>query len=592
MNHWIAGALAVAAAYLIGSIPFGYLTALWARGIDIRTVGSGNIGATNVGRVLGGRFFALVFLLDMLKGLLPTWGLPMLVARATGQPLASLPVLAALATILGHNFPIYLKFRGGKGVATSFGALAALDPFAMAAAAFAFAIFLLLGRMVSLASILAGFAFVAAHFARVDDPWTKDRIAMSLVTLGLLGLLVARHRSNLARIAAGTEAKVHFRRRRTPPSGKARPLLIVAIVALLGSGSTLAYLVTRPAELHCGVFVLSTRARLRTGHQRAERLTFADEGRLLVVACPRYNHLMLYRIDPEGGPALVRDLTLEGRPVALAAAEDRVYVLQRPVADARHVEPGYWDAFGFDGEPVGARFRVGFDPDDMALIDGGQRALVLLSGRAEGETNRPSPALIVVDIAPGSGTSSLVATLEFDHPGDDPERIAIRPDEAEAAVSLGGSNEVARIDLRDPTAPTIAGRVPFPGPTAPGPLGYGLREGVRVADLEGNGLWAIESGAEARPVSESLGEFVDLLGPGGDVWTIGLDAPGSSLGLVGDRPGRLPLRGPANLGSVRPTGLAFAPRGLDGLLAVADRSGGIHLIDLRTDQRAGLDRRP
>src|SRR3954468_15758840 len=110
--------LAVVVAYLIGAIPFAYLVVYWAKGIDIRTVGSGNVGATNVGRVLGFRYFLLVFALDVLKGLLPTLGIPRAVA-AEGFGVPALPVLVALATILGHNFPIYLKFRGGKGVATS-----------------------------------------------------------------------------------------------------------------------------------------------------------------------------------------------------------------------------------------------------------------------------------------------------------------------------------------------------------------------------------------------------------------------------------------------------------------------------------------
>ena len=121
-------ALSVLAAYLAGSIPFGYLVVYWVKGIDIRTVGSGNLGATNVGRALGFRYFLLVFLLDMLKGFLPTLGFPMLVSRLSGAAPADLPVAVALAAILGHTFPVYLKFRGGKGVATSVGTVLALDP--------------------------------------------------------------------------------------------------------------------------------------------------------------------------------------------------------------------------------------------------------------------------------------------------------------------------------------------------------------------------------------------------------------------------------------------------------------------------------
>ena len=122
-THWdgVTG-LAVLAAYLIGSIPFGYLTARLVKGIDIRTVGSGNLGATNVGRVLGPRYFWLVLALDALKGFGPTWAFPELLRQRADSVPPDLPVLIALATILGHTFPVYLKFRGGKGVATSLGA--------------------------------------------------------------------------------------------------------------------------------------------------------------------------------------------------------------------------------------------------------------------------------------------------------------------------------------------------------------------------------------------------------------------------------------------------------------------------------------
>src|SRR5262245_57516327 len=146
--------LAVLAAYLIGAIPFAYLVARGIKGIDIRTVGSGNVGATNVGRVMGFRYFLLVFGLDVLKGLLPTLGFPSGVAALAGREVPSLGVLVALATILGHNFPIYLRFRGGKGVATSLGAMAALDPVASVMSAVGFATFLLVTQYVSLSSIL------------------------------------------------------------------------------------------------------------------------------------------------------------------------------------------------------------------------------------------------------------------------------------------------------------------------------------------------------------------------------------------------------------------------------------------------------
>src|SRR5689334_22937193 len=101
-----------AAAYLIGSIPFAFVVVYLARGVDIRTVGSGNVGATNAGRVLGFKYFVLVFLLDLGKGLLPTHFFPIAARAWAGADAHGLGVLVALATILGHNFPIYLGFRG------------------------------------------------------------------------------------------------------------------------------------------------------------------------------------------------------------------------------------------------------------------------------------------------------------------------------------------------------------------------------------------------------------------------------------------------------------------------------------------------
>ena len=134
-SPWTQHLLGGLAGYLVGSIPFGYLVYYWARGVDIRTVGSGNIGATNVGRQLGFRYFLLVFALDVLKGLVPTLGVPLGIKSMGIEPTADLPVFVALASILGHNFPVYLKLQGGKGVATSLGALLALDPIACGAAA-------------------------------------------------------------------------------------------------------------------------------------------------------------------------------------------------------------------------------------------------------------------------------------------------------------------------------------------------------------------------------------------------------------------------------------------------------------------------
>ncbi len=206
----VAAALAVVVAYLIGAIPFGYLIARAVRGIDIRTMGSGNLGATNVGRVLGRPYFFIVLALDLLKGLIPTAVFSFLVGRLTGETPVDLPVLVGLAAILGHTFPVYLKFRGGKGVATSLGVVLALEPASCAVAVLVFGVVLVITRYMSLASLSGGVGFMAAHFIRVPAPFSREHIAMSLFSIAVVGLLVVRHRSNLQRIWAGTENRVNL----------------------------------------------------------------------------------------------------------------------------------------------------------------------------------------------------------------------------------------------------------------------------------------------------------------------------------------------------------------------------------------------
>ena len=143
--------------YLIGAIPFGYLIVYWAKGIDIRTVGSGNIGATNVGRNARLPLLPAGLRARRAQGVPADLRPAAVLATALGiDPPADLPVFVALAAILGHNFPVYLGFKGGKGVATSLGALLALDPIACGAAAVGFFAVFFLTRYVSLSSIAGG----------------------------------------------------------------------------------------------------------------------------------------------------------------------------------------------------------------------------------------------------------------------------------------------------------------------------------------------------------------------------------------------------------------------------------------------------
>lgn len=214
----------IAFAFLAGSIPFGHLIAK-AKGIDIRAHGSGNIGATNVGRVLGRRLGFACFALDALKGAIPVlvagwWtGLLGRPTESLGATDLSLWLAVGAAALLGHMFSPWIGFKGGKGVATGFGALLAMWTPLTLPALVAFGVWLgllLVCRMVSIASIVAAFSIPAAVWVRASfatDPDAARRAATPLlVATGAIALLVAwRHRGNIARALRGEERKVFSR---------------------------------------------------------------------------------------------------------------------------------------------------------------------------------------------------------------------------------------------------------------------------------------------------------------------------------------------------------------------------------------------
>lgn len=607
----LAAALALALAYLVGSIPFGYLIGRWVGKVDIRTVGSGNIGATNVGRVLGFRFFVAVFALDFAKGYLPTRFLPG--PLAPGAP--DLPVGVAVAAILGHNFPIFLGFKGGKGVATSLGAVWALDWVASLAAATGFGLLLAAFRFVSVASLGGGLTWLAVHFGRTAGPWGRGQVALSVASMGLMGLLVARHRKNLARLAAGTEPKVSLRRRHEPvnapsptsPSGPTRPagkILTPLLLALTGAGvlaglvaAGLAWSMVQKAEVEAGPYHAEEVARVATGHQRAERLAFLDGGRLLAATCPRYSRVMLYRVTDRRGLDLVADIDAGGRPVALAAGTDRLYVLTRPANDARHIQEGWWEAFSFAGRPLGSRHQVGLYPDDFALVGPASRPhlAVLTSGRGEGDSRRPAGALTTYDVDVGSANPTTLGRVEFDQPGDDPGRLAVAPDGRTAAVSIIGQKPaVAWLDLADLSKPRLVARRAWPEASRPDALRFDGDGSLLATDDGVDVLWH-QAGPDrkptSRPVEGGAGDVVPIRRAGQpDFWAYSLPFDSGLAFLAagagnGHRHDRLPLLGGrAKLSSTRPVGLAVAPD--RGLIAVANRSGGsVHLIALTTATR-------
>jgi len=184
----------IAFAYLLGSIPSGYILGKFS-GVDVRQVGSGNVGATNVAREVGKWQGVLTLLADALKGVVP-------VAIGLAMTLASAGIAAiAAAAFLGHLYPIFLKFRGGKGVATGLGALLVIAPLASVLLVVTFAVVVLLTRLVSLSSIIAAALAPFALWMFVEPP--------AIVSLGafLAAMIVWRHRGNIQRLLAGTEPR-------------------------------------------------------------------------------------------------------------------------------------------------------------------------------------------------------------------------------------------------------------------------------------------------------------------------------------------------------------------------------------------------
>lgn len=189
--------LVLAIAYLLGAVPFGYLLVKWKTGQDVRSSGSGNIGATNVLRTTGRAAGIVTLLLDIAKGFVAVW----VAARLTdSSPLWT--SMAALAVMAGHAFPVFLKFRGGKAVASFIGAFLYLAPLPLVAVLAVFVVVVAVTRYISLGSILASGSFPLAVW------WMSHPPAPVVWAAAIAGLfVVARHHQNIARLAKGAEHK-------------------------------------------------------------------------------------------------------------------------------------------------------------------------------------------------------------------------------------------------------------------------------------------------------------------------------------------------------------------------------------------------
>ncbi len=203
--------------YVLGSVPFGLLIG-WSRGVDIRRQGSGNIGATNVSRLLGRKWGQICFFLDISKGLIPVllalfylWAIGQVESGSMSLIAQGSLLVTGAACILGHIFSIFLRFRGGKGVSTWLGVLLGIWPYFTFTAVFVLLVWVAvwgMTRYVSLASINAAIAFPVGFFVLVYqiDSWELQQLWLLFAFSCLMAaLIIFRHRSNIVRLLAGTE---------------------------------------------------------------------------------------------------------------------------------------------------------------------------------------------------------------------------------------------------------------------------------------------------------------------------------------------------------------------------------------------------
>jgi acyl phosphate:glycerol-3-phosphate acyltransferase len=190
-------AATVLGAYLLGAIPFGLIIAKALAGVDVRTVGSGNIGATNVLRAAGAKAAVLTLLADAIKGWFPV----LLAGRLFPEPWVL--VLTAIAAIAGHNYPVFLRFRGGKGVATSLGVVLAAAPGIGLLCIVTWLAAALLWRYSSLAALVSFAVYPLATFATRSNDAPQGALS-----LFVFGMIYYRHRENIKRLLAGTEPRI------------------------------------------------------------------------------------------------------------------------------------------------------------------------------------------------------------------------------------------------------------------------------------------------------------------------------------------------------------------------------------------------
>jgi glycerol-3-phosphate acyltransferase PlsY len=379
--------------------------------------------------------------------------------------------------------------------------------------------------------------------------------------------------------------------------------LLIGLVSFLVAGAA-AYYATKALSQAPGKTIsrftvagetYAIQSRLPTGLQRADHVAFFDDGDRLAMSCPRYSKITLW--NTEIAPVKIKEVDLQGRPVGLTALGDRIVVLQRPPGDDRHIKPGFFEVFDRDGARVAGPVDVGWDPDQIRIVerDGKSYALILLSGSAEGESNRPAPSLIVASFDRAAAKFEQLSQVNFEADGEDPLHFFLvvetregKTDSARALVCFGRKPGAVWVDWTDPAAARISKRLAWPE-SAGEPARY-------VDDRQAGRILAISTDgarAAAFPIDGESPEVAQIASPSNqgksdssatEMRFFAIDQEKGLLGRYGTNQGilvRLPLRGPYGFGSVRLTDIAVfeGPDGKPKKIAACDRSGGLHWID-------------
>ena len=208
MSLILTSSIAVLIAYILGSIPTSYIMGKLVKGIDIRDFGSGNVGATNALRILGTKYGVSALVIDMLKGFIAIFIGKLLI----NEPANLILILIGLAAILGHIFTIFLKFKGGKGVATSAGVFLALTPIAFSIAFLVFILIVAISKYVSLGSIIASIVLLVAEII-INLQNSFADIEVLIMTVVIAFFVIIRHKANIIRLKNGNENKISFKKK-------------------------------------------------------------------------------------------------------------------------------------------------------------------------------------------------------------------------------------------------------------------------------------------------------------------------------------------------------------------------------------------